>query len=1166
MDSRKYFKYKIVELEAIYEGAGEDCALLEELEEELSHRSTQRAKNLLCAVQKSLHGEDAQHGQKTLSSESSYEKQVPAANQNSAVDEEISIDWNAVVAQAPKTFGDETPPSGSIELDDDPIDILDTWTILEALSPQTYKKPNDLVIGSGSVAYLKHGQEPWVKGEKSRPKNNLYYAVYLGAIDMEYATQQLLSVYQDKRIERPSIRGVAALGVVLLDKRGIPIPETGLALSSFGWAYARAREGRLNELKAWEAAEEALKEGLQNLIYAQDEDGNVASFSLEKAERIYRWLLRNCEIPEAGARPPSFAIRIFQPFSKGEPETPLLNSFFLDDLQRVKHAVQVNNIGDGLSQYLGITKPEQLHDVLADKNHLEQALEPKYMPLTRWPGQGRHALVLLQQAAVNHATQELKLHGLFSINGPPGTGKTTLLRDIVASVLLDRARVLCAFEHPDDAFEHAGQMKLGNGFVHLYTLDDSLRGHEIVVASTNNKAVENVSKELPLREQIAEDIEQLGYFNAISDALSEDGNETWGLIASVLGNAKNKSQFINKAWWDDDVGLRKYLLYITGQRNFDVDDDGEEIIPKIIEACEPPDSLDEARQRWRIARQDFKTALKKAEEAQTIAQLGYEATKAITAAKAELSKNKEQQGQTQELIHQAQENIKNFSESLAQLNQSITLIEEEKRQLYKSKPWFWKRWFARTEWKAWVDQCKDIQSKMDAALAEHRKVKVDIEASQSALQQNQAAIVALDEKSQVLRQKIQVVSTKLESFASACGGKLVTDELWAESHEDQQTFTPNFTDSANRLRDDVFIASVKLHKAFFDASAKQIRQNLGVYFYCLGGGSLPQDKQALLPHLWSTAFLLSPVMSTAFASVGRMLKAMPRESIGWLLIDEAGQASPQAAIGAIYRAKRVMSVGDPLQIEPVVTLSPSIVEGISKFMGVDPDKWMAPDASVQTVSDNANSYGTTIPRDLSEIRIGLPLLVHRRCEDPMFSISNKLAYNGLMVHAKKSSDSPITELFGAKAKWFDICGSAEEKWCPEEGDYVSSMILRACELYSCDPDIFVITPFRNVAFRMRQRMQMEENRLRDLGIDDPGYWINNNIGTVHTFQGKEAEAVILLLGAPSPAQNGARNWATSNVNLLNVAVSRAKQNFYVVGNRELWGELGHMKLISRYVE
>lgn len=1166
MDNRKYFKHKIDELEALYEGASGDCAVLEDLEEELAHRSTQRAKKLLADVQKTLHGEDAEHDREAVSVCPSPEKPEPDANQNSEADQEASIDGEKVITQAPNRFDTEHKDSPTKELTNNPLNILDTWTILEALSPQTYKKPNDLVIGSGSVAYLKRGSEPWVMGEKSKPKNNLYYAVYLGAVDMEHATTQLLSVYQDKRIERPSVAGLAALGVVLLDKRGVPIPETGLALSSFGWAYARALQGRLNELKAWEAAEEALKEGLENLIYEQDDDGNVTPFSLDKAERVYRWLLKNCEIPEAETKPPSFAIRIFQPFSKGEPEAPLLNSFFLDDLQRVKHAVQHNSIGGGLAQYLGITKPETLYDVLADKHHLEQALEPKYMPLSRWPSQGRHALVLLQQAAVNHATQELKKEGLFSVNGPPGTGKTTLLRDVVASVMLERAKALCAFESTNDAFKHAGQMKLGNGFVHLYKLDDSLRGHEIVVASTNNKAVENVSKELPLREQIAEDIDDLSYFSAISDALSKDGNETWGLVASVLGNAKNKSQFINKAWWDDDVGLRKYLLYITGQKNFDVDDDGEEIIPKIIDECDPPKSLDEAKQRWHVARQEFKTALKKAENVRKAAQLGYEATVAIVDAKANLAKNEEQQAQTNAEIHKTQVEIKTQSAIYDQLDQDIAKIEGEKKQSQRSKPCFWKRWFALEEWKTWRDNHEAIRKKLDAELAERRKVTLSIEWNEGALKKSQAVLVTLEEKSQELRRKIQYFSSKLESVASICGGKVVTPKLWTKGHEDQQTFTPNYTDNANRLRDDVFVAAVKLHKAFIDASAKQVRQNLGAFFYWLSGGSLPQDKQALLPHLWSTVFLLSPVVSTAFASVGRMLKAMPRESIGWLLIDEAGQAPPQAAIGAIYRAKRVMSVGDPLQIEPVVTLSPSIVEGISKYMGVDPDQWTAPNASVQTLSDNANCYGTTIPRDLSEIRIGLPLLVHRRCEDPMFSISNKLAYNGLMVHAKKSSPSPFTELFGAQTKWFDIHGGAEEKWCPDEGNYVCDMILQACASNTCDSDIFVITPFRNVAYRMRQRMQIEEDKLRSYGIDDPNYWINNNIGTVHTFQGKEAKSVILLLGAQSPTQNGARNWATSNVNLLNVAISRAKQNFYVVGNRELWCELGHMKLISRYVK
>lgn len=48
--------------------------------------------------------------------------------------------------------------------------------------------------------------------------------------------------------------------------------------------------------------------------------------------------------------------------------------------------------------------------------------------------------------------------------------------------------------------------------------------------------------------------------------------------------------------------------------------------------------------------------------------------------------------------------------------------------------------------------------------------------------------------------------------------------------------------------------------------------------------------------------------------------------------------------------------------------------------------------------------------------------------------------------------------------------------------------------------------------------------------------------------------MIFVLGAPLPAQRGARLWASSTPNILNVAITRAQENLYVVGYRSVWTE------------
>jgi hypothetical protein len=277
-----------------------------------------------------------------------------------------------------------------------------------------------------------------------------------------------------------------------------------------------------------------------------------------------------------------------------------------------------------------------------------------------------------------------------------------------------------------------------------------------------------------------------------------------------------------------------------------------------------------------------------------------------------------------------------------------------------------------------------------------------------------------------------------------------------------------------------------------------------------------------------------------------------------LLVDEAGQAVPQAVVGAMLRTQRSVVVGDPLQIQPVVTLPNSLTEEICGYFGVDALQYNAPEASVQTLADAASIFCARFPSASGFRDVGAPLLVHRRCDSPMFDISNEIAYANLMVQAK--SPSPINPHLG-RSSWINVVGKAgPDKWCADEAVALIEM-LQTLKNAGAEADLYAVTPF--VIVQNNLRNELLKSGVLDGWVSNPRSWVNQHVGTVHTVQGREAKIVFFVLGAQMASQNGARAWAGGSPNLVNVAVTRAKESLYVIGNRQLWKSAGHFATLDR---
>ncbi len=367
-----------------------------------------------------------------------------------------------------------------------------------------------------------------------------------------------------------------------------------------------------------------------------------------------------------------------------------------------------------------------------------------------------------------------------------------------------------------------------------------------------------------------------------------------------------------------------------------------------------------------------------------------------------------------------------------------------------------------------------------------------------------------------------------------------------EASDDYRELSSPWGDTAwNKARTDLFLAALHLHKAFIQANASQMRDNFWVIRDMISGGPSGNNSPAANRSAWASLFMVVPVISTTFASFRRLFYRLGSEELGWVIIDEAGQASPQAAAGAIWRGRRTIVLGDPHQLEPVETLPLAAQQTLRRHYGVD-DQWVPAKTSLQILADTVNPIGTYHETDVQRVWVGAPLRVHRRCQQPMFDICNQIAYGGAMVYGTQNGKE--TTSLPASA-WLHVASpNSQGHWVPSEGARLEHLLQSLIEHGISPGEILLLTPFRDVAKRLYPLARKHDKYIA-------------HAGTIHVAQGKEADVAILVLGG-DPNRPGAKRWASEKPNLLNVAASRGKRRFYVIGNKDEWRKYAFFSRIA----
>ena len=277
-----------------------------------------------------------------------------------------------------------------------------------------------------------------------------------------------------------------------------------------------------------------------------------------------------------------------------------------------------------------------------------------------------------------------------------------------------------------------------------------------------------------------------------------------------------------------------------------------------------------------------------------------------------------------------------------------------------------------------------------------------------------------------------------------------------------------------------------------------------------------------------------------------------------LIVDEASQCDIASILPLLFRAKRVVIIGDPKQLQHISRVPIAKDRQLLQAHGLA-EANAAWAYSVNSVFDLARSLCHS--EDIVELRD------HHRSHSDIIGFSNEHFYEDRLRVATNHNrlKSPSNE--GPAVRWIDVCGSCVRPtnggaMNDEEARAVVKEIERLILGVGYSGSIGVVTPFRAQANRINDLISQQQSLNARLSQ------ANFLAQTVDRFQGDERDLMIFSPVVSLGISDGALMFLRSRPNLFNVAITRARAALIVIGDRHssLASGVDYLKAFAVYTE